>query len=575
MNPPRHIPRRIPRRIAALLTGAALGTAGLALTATPASAATIATFTASIGLLSIFGDNADNNVSVSRSAAGAILINGGAIGVVGGTPTVSNTTSIQVFGLGGNDVISLSEINGALPRALLFAGSGNDVLTGGSGADQLFGQAGDDIQLGKGGNDVLFGGSENDTLTGGDADDQVFGEAGTDRLVWNNGDDTDLVEGGADTDAVQVNGFDGAEVFQAAANGSRVRVDRTTPSPFSIDIGTSESLTVTMNGGNDRFTGVGNLDALIKLTVDGGAGADQMLGGDGGDVFVGGDGNDFVDGQNGDDVALLGAGDDVFQWDPGDDNDVIEGQGGTDTMLFNGSGASERIDVTAVGGRVRFFRDVASVTMDLNDLENVAFKAFGGADNVTVRDLSGTDVTDVRTDLAGSVGGAAGDGQADFVRVEGTNGDDVVSVDGSPALQQVNGLASRVRVTNAEGELDRVQVVALNGNDVVAASAISAPARLLLEGGDGDDVLIGGDGDDNLQGGAGDDVLLGGPGTDVLNGGPGDDILLQGEIVIDGVAPTKAWLAANLRSDGPDTLLNLGGRRQVRLPGVSADSLLQ
>ncbi|HET9068718.1 MAG TPA: hypothetical protein VFN28_08730, partial [Amaricoccus sp.] len=146
----------------------------------------------SAGILTLFGDNLDNNIVVSRNAAGAILVNGGAVSVTGGTPTVANTSLIQVFAQGGNDVVTLDESNGALPRANLFGGAGNDTLTGGSGADQIFGQAGNDTLLGKGGADFLFGGAENDTLTGGDADDQVFGESGDDRMIWNPGDDTDL-----------------------------------------------------------------------------------------------------------------------------------------------------------------------------------------------------------------------------------------------------------------------------------------------------------------------------------------------------------------------------------------------
>ena len=193
-------------------------------------------------MLSVFGDSLDNNVTISRNAAGQILVNGGAVAVIGGTPTVANTTLIQVFGQGGNDTITLSEANGALPAANLFGGAGNDVLTGGSGNDQLFGQAGNDTLLGKGGFDLLFGGAENDTLTGGDADDQAFGEAGDDRMIWNPGDDTDLNEGGAGTDTVEVNGGNGAEQFTATANGTRVRFDRVNPAPFSIDIGTTEKL---------------------------------------------------------------------------------------------------------------------------------------------------------------------------------------------------------------------------------------------------------------------------------------------------------------------------------------------
>jgi hypothetical protein len=233
--------------------------------------AVTASFIPSAGQLSVFGDNLANTITVSRNAAGTILVNGGAVAVAGGTPTVANTALIQVFGQGGNDVVTLSEANGALPKSNLFGGAGNDVLTGGSGADLLFGQAGNDTLLGKGGSDFLFGGSENDTLTGGDGDDQSFGEAGDDRLVWNPGDDTDLNEGGAGTDTVEVNGGNGAEAFTATANGTRVRFDRLNPAPFSLDIGTSENLVLNANGGDDTFTGSNGLATLVKLTVDAGS----------------------------------------------------------------------------------------------------------------------------------------------------------------------------------------------------------------------------------------------------------------------------------------------------------------
>ena len=106
-------------------------------------------------------------------------------------------------------------------------------------------------------------------------------------------------------------------------------------------------------------------------------------------------------GDNGNDLARLGAGDDVFQWNPGDGNDTVEGQGGVDTMLFFGANIAENIEISANGDRVLFSRDVANVTMDLNGVEHIDFHALGGADNVVVGDLSGTDVTEVNIDLRG------------------------------------------------------------------------------------------------------------------------------------------------------------------------------
>src|SRR5262249_55743004 len=157
-----------------------------------------------------------------------------------------------------------------------------------------------DTLLGRGGSDFLSGGTGNDALTGGDGDDQVVSEDGDDRMVWNPGDDTDLNEGGDGTDTVEVNGGNGAEKFTAAVDGTRVRFDRLSPAPFSIDIGTSEKLVLNANGGDDGFSANGDLASLIQITVDGGAGADTILGGNGADVLQGGDDNDFVAGEQGD-----------------------------------------------------------------------------------------------------------------------------------------------------------------------------------------------------------------------------------------------------------------------------------
>ena len=407
--------------------------------------------------------------------------------------------------------------------------------------------------------------TENDTLTGGDADDQAFGQSGDDRMVWNPGDDTDLNEGGAGTDTVEVNGGNGAEQFTTTANGTRVRFDRITPAPFSIDIGTSEKLVLNANGGDDRFSATGNLAALIAITVDGGAGNDTLLGGNGVDFLLGGDGNDFVDGNQGNDTALLGAGDDTFQWDPGDGSDVVEGQDGSDRMAFNGSNANENMEVSANGGRVRFTRDIAAITMDLNDVESIVAKTLGGADNVVVNDLSGTDVTNVVPDLAALGGGD--DASADNVIVNATNGDDVATVSGAGTSAQVSGLAAAVSVSGASATTDRLTVNALAGDDVIDASSVAAGSVLLtLAGGDNDDVLLGGAGDDTLLGGAGDDVLIGGPGADTNDGGPGDNVVIDGFSAADTVSSATVvgakWLKTHARTIDGKTVLKVDGKKR-------------
>jgi hypothetical protein len=59
--------------------------------------ATTATF--SSGVLSEFGDAANNSLITSRDSTGRILVNNGAVPIMGGAATVANTSRIDAFGL--------------------------------------------------------------------------------------------------------------------------------------------------------------------------------------------------------------------------------------------------------------------------------------------------------------------------------------------------------------------------------------------------------------------------------------------------------------------------------------------
>ncbi len=553
--------------------------------AAPPAAATLVTelpqtlvtgsYTPGSGVLAILGDGAANTLTVSRDAAGQLLVNGGAIAVAGGTPTVANTARIQVFGLAGNDVIALDESNGALPAADLFGGNGNDTLTGGSGADLLFGQAGNDTLDGKGGNDLLFGGAGNDVLTGGDGEDQLFGEAGDDRIVWNPGDDSDLAEGGDGIDTLQVNGGNGAETFTLTANGTRFRFDRLDPAPFFIDAGTIEKAVVNLNGGDDHFSATGNLAALVQVTVDGGAGNDTLLGSNGADTLMGGDGNDFIDGQQGNDTILLGAGDDTFQWDAGDGSDIVEGGTGTDAMLFNGTAIGEVIDISANGGRVRFTRNIASIAMDLNDVERIQLRALGGNDVLTIGDLSGTDLKQIDVDLAGTFGGSAGDATADTILVTGRAGNDNVTIAGNADAYAITGLPATINVSHADAQ-DPLVVYGGAGNDVLNASAL-AGIRVVLDGGDGNDTLTGGTGNDTLYGGLGNDTMVwnAGGGNDVVEGQDGADTLrINGNDAAERYDIAASGARVNLFRDIGAALVDAGEVETIDLrTGAGADAV--
>jgi Ca2+-binding RTX toxin-like protein len=484
-------------------------------------------FLRGLKFLTVFGDAADNHITISHDAAGTILVNGGAVPILDGPATVANTSLIEVFGQGGNDVIRVDEANGALPAAILDGGAGNDALTGGSGNDMLFGQSGNDVLVGNGGDDLLFGGSGNDTLMGGAGNDQMFGQGGDDRMIWNPGGGSDLMEGGAGIDTAEINGGNASEVFALTANGARVHFDRLDPAPFSLDIGTTEKIVVNMGGGDDTFSATGNLAPLISLTVDGGAGNDRIFGGNGADSLRGGDGDDFIDGNQGNDTVLLGAGNDVAQWDPGDGSDTIDGQAGSDTLVFNGANIAETVNIAANGSHALLTRDVGAIAMDLNSVETVTVNAVGGADTVNIGDMSGTAVTQVNIDLAAAPGGTAPDGAADTITVNGTAGDDVITLSLVNGALVIDGLASRVVIEHFDFN-DTVRINGLGGDDVIEASGVGVGGpQLVLNGGDGDDVLIGGAGNDTINGDAGDDVLLGGAGQDVLDGGTGDNVVIQ------------------------------------------------
>ena len=270
---------------------------------------------------------------------------------------------------------------------------------------------------------------------------------------------------------------------------------------------------------------------------------------------------------------------DTFVWNPGDDNDTVEGQAGIDTMRFNGANVSESVDISANGERVRFSRDIASVTMDLNDVERIDFNALGGADNIVVNDLSGTDVADVNVDLGAAGGG--GDGAADKVTVTGTSGDDVVNVFSTGTEVDVFGLSAQVSAKNFETANDKLVVNGGAGDDALIATG---PTGVTLDGGDGDDILIGGDGDDVLIGGPGDDVLIGGAGNDVLDPGDGDNVVIQGfvagaatedRIDLRGVAGATDfdWVMAHAQDVGGNAVIDLGNGAHMTLTDVTTAAL--
>ena len=538
--------------------------------------AVTASFSATTGILSVVGDSSDNVIEISRAANGNILVNNGNVQIQGGTATTQNTARIFGFGLAGNDQISLNEVNGALPDAVLLGGSGNDLLIGGSGQDILSGSSGNDTLRGRGDDDRLFGGTGNDVLLGDAGNDQVRGQAGSDLLIHNNGDGSDFLEGGDGNDFVQVNGANGAgDDFSIDPNGSRVRFQRNNLGLFTLDIGTTENLDVNGQGGSDVIVGSVGLQGLISLDLDGGEGNDLLIGGDGVDVLRGGAGNDTLIGSRGNDIALGEAGNDLFVHNNGDGSDFLEGGSGNDTVQANGSDAAgDDFSIAPNGQRVRFQRDnLGLFTLNIGTTENLDVNGQGGNDIIQASvglaglislDLDGGEGNDllIGGDGADVLRGGAGNdtllGNRGNDVVLGEEGNDLLIVnngDGSDFLEggegidtvQVNGSntagddfviepnGDRVRFERNNlglftlniGTTENLDVNGQGGSDSIQGVAGLADLIALdLDGGEGNDLLIGGDGADVLRGGAGNDTLLGRAGNDVKLGQDGNDLLI-------------------------------------------------
>jgi len=289
-------------------------------------------------------------------------------------------------------------------------------------------------------------------------------------------------------------------VINGTNAGDRITVDFTALDSVLVDLGhdnaqrfdsrTFHSAAVYLGGGDDDFrtlsggslvdvplvirSGAGN-DAVVgggaNDVLNGGSGDDFILGGAGTDLVYGGRGADFVNGGVGTDREVLGFGDDTAAWNPGEGNDAISGGLGRDSLAFNGSDADEQMSLAANGASAVFLRSPGNIRMDLDGVERLDLAAFGGADTVTVDDLTGTDVTVAEIDLASTAG--TGDTKTDTVVVNGSDRADRVDVSAYADAVDVAGLNARTVIAGSE-PTDRLEINTLAGNDRVDVTEAAA-----------------------------------------------------------------------------------------------------
>src|SRR5215211_602788 len=216
----------------------------------------------------------------------------------------ASTERFQVNGLGGDDSVAAGDGVGALTLLSVDGGAGVDTVNGSDGPD------------------LILGGEDNDVLNGGGGDD---------TLVWNNGDNTDVINGDAGRDDVEVNGSPAAgDVFTIQPNGAGIKFDRPNLVPFSLDIGSSETMHANGLGGGDTID-VGEVGGF-SVTGAGGPSSDTLPGHGSSETLLGGSGNDTI---------APGGGIDVVSADEGDDQvnvrdrtaDLARGGDGNDSVV--------------------------------------------------------------------------------------------------------------------------------------------------------------------------------------------------------------------------------------------------
>src|SRR5215211_6465602 len=323
--------------------------------------------------------------TVPADGTRTVIVNGG-----GGNDSITvlaRNTELASSGLNGDagdDVITGPDSNDTLTGGdgndRLVAGKGADIMNGGAGNDTLVWNNGDgsDVLNGDAGNDgaevngnatlgdgfaleanagrikfqranlvpfTLDSSTERFEVNGLGGDDillteagvgaltllSVDGGAGDDTLVWNNGDGTDVVNGDGGRDDVEVNGAPAADdIFSVQPNGARIKFDRPNLVPFTIDIGSSETMHANGLGGNDSIS-VGEV-GTYEVTGSGGPGNDTLTGTGSSETFLGGSGNDTIS---------PGGGIDVVSADDGDDQvnirdrtaDLARGGAGNDSVV--------------------------------------------------------------------------------------------------------------------------------------------------------------------------------------------------------------------------------------------------
>ena len=151
----------------------------------------------------------------------------------------------------------------------------------------------------------------------------------------------------------------------------------------------------------------------------------------------------------------------------------------------------------------------------------------------------------------------------------GTNTDVIYGSNLSDAIFYNNGT-----ISGGFGGFDNIEQFWLgDGDDIIDLTAhgvggIDYLKDVLVQAGQGNDIIIGGAGKDNLQGDAGDDIIFGWRGSDTISGGLGNDILYGDDLGFNNIA------GDDIMDGGEGNDILYGGRGSDKMTGGDGNDFL-
>jgi Ca2+-binding RTX toxin-like protein len=541
---------------------------------------------------------------------------------LGGLTLVGNSLANVILGPAGGDVI-----DGGDGDDTLFGGAndGRDTIDGGAGADSMAGSDGDDVYYVDNAGDVVddtggdqdlvrsavlnytmpaeiesvellpgaisaTGNASNNSLVGNDSGNALSGGAGNDTLDGGEGPDT-LAGGTGDDTYLHV----GADDVVAEAAGAGIDTIRTEGSftlpanfedlfleppgviedhmPTSVLRGNSEPNRIEAESGGPHL-------------LDGGAGADTMLGGFGSDTYVvdnigdvvSDDGEfridtvetsvqfSLVDHPGIENLTLTGAvnfdvignananritGNASANHLTGQDGDTLIGGAGNDVLTalgpctLDGGAGADTMFGSARGRDLYIVDNVADVVVEPDSDESrsdevdtwVSLEVGSQIEVVLVLGDADVDVVAPRALVKGNAGDNRLEGGT---WIYGSDGDDTLVGSAVFETNMWGGMGDDVYVVNkwtygwpapvlehVDGGVDTLVTHVFQGATFVPPNFenVHAFASTSIWGTDGPNELYAGPGANMLVGAAGDDLLHGMAGNDTLNGGDGNDTL--------------------------------------------------